>query len=824
MGTAVHLPTEVFDGSSVVKKDLLWTENILSGFSQSHSAQQEPYWQYLALKSGVFRLYPISKLDVSSVYDARLEEWYVNTATSPKSVLIALDTSGSVKGMVLELIRQNSKLLLDTLTDNDFVKVVAFSDKVRELKACPQDKKLNFMRATRRNILALKQLISTTLRPGQKADFESLFDYTFANFWSDVESKKYGSCSKATMILTDGGEINQELIFSKKIAKANKDVRVFTYGQGPEAYSMDNMRELACDHRGLFHEISNFEAIWEQSMRYMGILTDPIALNYYKGYRLSEPNLQPWSKPYFLVISLTCPVIGQKSIDKTTKTFVGVTGIDIPISELDQRGSFLKAWPNVELLMINEKGFLLMSSILDEVKELPLNKTLKVSVGDIIQFLHAEDKKNFVKNVLDGKKELTIKTVQAFENVGLYAYLQNITIYHKSSDKNHVLGNLPVVFVRSSKYGVAVDSDSIFEKSIIKQVNKTVREQMKANKTRKELEWSQKIGFAQWPYCPGRFNWVGMGAEELMLSISKTLGKVQEDPSVCDGLNKKDFDTTQYQNLLGSMFLLHPLLESLSNPEGILMEYFITFGGVSYVSESEMTQTHWWKVNSDPKTSIIYQRALSLTTQSPQSTEFVFASVRPLNFTYEPFVHPDALMNTHCIRADDHSEDIVNVLGLSENPILLNKVLFHKGNHKGAEVAVPYGVFGKVLSITEFDNIIQRTGICSHTEQCYVLDEGGYIVSFFNSLGSRDFSVSGENFAEKNPCFMSHLVEIGIYKLYKNVNNYCSCVKITPEETKSAARRTLFWTTNQLLENFVAAIFWLLSTIRYGIHFSKFLN
>ena len=721
--------------------------------------------------------------------------------------------------MVLELIRQTSKIILETLTDNDFVKVVAFSDKVRELKTCPQGKAPGFLRATKQNILALKQLITTKLVAGQKADFETLFDYVFLRFAKDVTSKKYGSCSKAAMVLTDGGEINQELIFSKKIAKHNSGLRVFTYGQGPEAFDMENMYELGCDHKGLFHAVPNFEAIQEQSHLYMIPLSQPIAVNYFKGYRLSEPTFQPWTKPHFLVISLTCPVVGQKSLDKAaSKTFVGVTGIDIPISELNQRGGFLKAWPNVELLMANEKGFLLTHSLFDELKELPLRKAMKVSLGDAIEFFHATDRSEFLKKIVAGHKELITKKVEAFENVGLYAYLQNITIYHKSSDKNLVLGTLPVAFIQSSKYGISIDSSSVFDDvTILQKINETVLNFIRTNEsTLLEMEWPDKVRFAQWPYCPNRFNWVGISLKELMLSVSATLGEIKEDPSVCDGLNKKDFDTTQFQNLIGSIFMIQPLLKSLSTPGGVLMEYFITFGGVSFVSNPDMAGTDWWKVNSDPKTSIIYQRALSLTTQSPKSSEFVFASVRPSNFTYKFFVHEDALANTRCTRVDDHSEDVLSVLDLREDPIFLNKVLFHTESYEGSEVSVPYAVYGHVLSITEFHKIIRSTGICnSHTEECYVLDEGAFIVSVFNLEGMRSFTSSGENFAEKNPCFMAHLVELGIYRKHAYVNNYCSCVKISPEETKSPARRPAFWTMGQVVQNFITAVFWLFSTIRY---------
>ncbi len=116
-GTSVHIPTDIYHGSLPIKKDLHWTKSVDGIFEEPLHGDPEmlqPTWQYFAMASGVFRLYPMSPFGMSKVYDSRLQDWYINTATTSKTVIIALDSSGSVTGSVYKLIRQTAITLLGT--------------------------------------------------------------------------------------------------------------------------------------------------------------------------------------------------------------------------------------------------------------------------------------------------------------------------------------------------------------------------------------------------------------------------------------------------------------------------------------------------------------------------------------------------------------------------------------------------------------------------------------------------------------------------------------------------------------------------------------
>lgn len=50
---------------------------------------------------------------------------YIQAATSPKDIIIAVDISGSMKGLRLTIAKHTINTILDTLGENDFVNVIA---------------------------------------------------------------------------------------------------------------------------------------------------------------------------------------------------------------------------------------------------------------------------------------------------------------------------------------------------------------------------------------------------------------------------------------------------------------------------------------------------------------------------------------------------------------------------------------------------------------------------------------------------------------------------------------------------------------------------
>lgn len=64
--------------------------------------------------------------------------------------MILLDASGSMSGQSFELAISTVSAILDTLSDNDFVNLIAFSDKTRSVVPCFKDKMVSKKSVLRR--------------------------------------------------------------------------------------------------------------------------------------------------------------------------------------------------------------------------------------------------------------------------------------------------------------------------------------------------------------------------------------------------------------------------------------------------------------------------------------------------------------------------------------------------------------------------------------------------------------------------------------------------------------------------------------------------
>ncbi len=100
------------------------------------------------------------------------------------------------------------------------------------------------------------------------------------------------------MVVTDGGEGNTQAMFQDMGNHVNKDVRVFTYVEGPASYRDYNMQWVACHTKGLFHAVPSMEAVHSSSVKYVAILAKPLAIEYHKVYKLSEALVQRWTTGY----------------------------------------------------------------------------------------------------------------------------------------------------------------------------------------------------------------------------------------------------------------------------------------------------------------------------------------------------------------------------------------------------------------------------------------------------------------------------------------------------------------------------------------------
>lgn len=89
--------------------------------------------------------------------------------------MILLDASGSMSGKSFELAIATVEAILDTLGDNDFVNLIAFSDVTKSVVPCFKDR---MVRAFPDNIKEMKDAVKA-IKCENVANFTSGFEYAF---------------------------------------------------------------------------------------------------------------------------------------------------------------------------------------------------------------------------------------------------------------------------------------------------------------------------------------------------------------------------------------------------------------------------------------------------------------------------------------------------------------------------------------------------------------------------------------------------------------------------------------------------------------------
>lgn len=139
--SAVHVPTNVYERASDVIRAIEWSEKLDPIFVDNYKQDPSLSWQYFGSATGFMRQYPAMSwyMDPVDLFDCRTRSWYIEAATSPKDVLILMDTSGSMTGIRREIARHVINNILDTLGNNDFVNIITFSNVTKEVRINPRE-------------------------------------------------------------------------------------------------------------------------------------------------------------------------------------------------------------------------------------------------------------------------------------------------------------------------------------------------------------------------------------------------------------------------------------------------------------------------------------------------------------------------------------------------------------------------------------------------------------------------------------------------------------------------------------------------------------
>ncbi|PBC33968.1 Voltage-dependent calcium channel subunit alpha-2/delta-3 [Apis cerana cerana] len=318
--SSVHIPTNVYDMSPPVVNDIKKTEILDNIFRQNYESDPALSWQYFGSVTGMLRQYPAMEwktnptLEISAdkaededknedkdknedeeedekeeadIYDCRVRSWFIEAATCSKDMVILMDTSGSMTGMgktigCIQCIQSRTtvSVILDTLSNNDFVTVLSYANETYDVVPCFKDM---LIQATPENVDTFKKALIDVKTEGL-ANLTEAFTKAFSLLNTYRETRGCGadtSCNQLIMLVTDGVPGNLTEVFKTWNWRENDThipVRVFTYLLGKEVTKVREIQWMACLNRGYYTHVHTLEEVREQVLKYIPVVARPMVL------------------------------------------------------------------------------------------------------------------------------------------------------------------------------------------------------------------------------------------------------------------------------------------------------------------------------------------------------------------------------------------------------------------------------------------------------------------------------------------------------------------------------------------------------------------
>uniref|UniRef100_A0A8C1NV62 Calcium channel, voltage-dependent, alpha 2/delta subunit 4b n=1 Tax=Cyprinus carpio TaxID=7962 RepID=A0A8C1NV62_CYPCA len=362
----IQVPTNVYNKDPNILNGVYMSEALNDIFINNFQKDPTLTWQYFGSSSGFFRLYPGIKWtpDANGVvsFDCRNRNWYIQAATSPKDIVIVVDVSGSMKGLKMTIAKHTINTILDTLGENDFVNVIAYTDYVRYVEPCFKG---TLVQADLDNREHFKLLIEELHVKGE-AKVKKAMKESF-RILADARANGQGSlCNQAIMLITDGAMEDFQSVF-EEFNWPDKKVRVFTYLIGRDMTFSENVKWIACNNKGYYTHISTLADVQENVMEYLHVLSRPMVINHDHDIIWTEAYMDSVlfkSKAHSLLLmtSVAMPVFSKKKETLSHGILLGVVGTDVPLLEVMKLaprykysdGKKLKPKPNYNSVDLSE--------------------------------------------------------------------------------------------------------------------------------------------------------------------------------------------------------------------------------------------------------------------------------------------------------------------------------------------------------------------------------------------------------------------------------------------------------------------------------------
>uniref|UniRef100_A0AAX7UCY9 VWFA domain-containing protein n=1 Tax=Astatotilapia calliptera TaxID=8154 RepID=A0AAX7UCY9_ASTCA len=362
----IQVPTNVYNKDPNILNAIYNTEALNDVFIGNFQKDPTLTWQYFGSSTGFFRIYPGIKWTPDSngvvAFDCRNRNWYIQAATSPKDIIIMVDISGSMKGLKMTIAKHTINTILDTLGENDFVNVIAYTDYVRYVEPCFRG---TLVQADLDNREHFKVLVEELHVKGE-AKIKNAMKESF-KILNEARANGQGSmCNQAIMLITDGAMEDFQSVF-EEFNWPERRVRVFTYLIGREMTFAQNTKWIACNNKGYYTHISTLADVQENVMEYLHVLSRPMVINHDHDIIWTEAYMDTVlfttkAQSLLLMTSVAMPVFSKKKETLSHGILLGVVGSDIPLMEvmklapryMYKDGKKLKPKPNYNSVDLSE--------------------------------------------------------------------------------------------------------------------------------------------------------------------------------------------------------------------------------------------------------------------------------------------------------------------------------------------------------------------------------------------------------------------------------------------------------------------------------------
>ncbi|XP_040199381.1 voltage-dependent calcium channel subunit alpha-2/delta-1 isoform X6 [Rana temporaria] len=737
--SAVHIPTDIYEGSTIVLNELNWTAALDEVFKKNSAEDKTLLWQVFGSATGLARYYPASPwVDKSrtpnkiDLYDVRRRPWYIQGAASPKDMLILVDVSGSVSGLTLKLIRTSVTEMLETLSDDDFVNVAAFNSNAHDVSCFH-----HLVQANVRNKKVLKEAVNNITAKGT-TDYKQGFKFAFDQLRNTNVSR--ANCNKIIMLFTDGGEDKATETF--KLYNKNKTVRVFTFSVGQHNYDKGPIQWMACENKGYYYEIPSIGAIRINTQEYLDVLGRPMVLAREKAKQVQWTNVYLDALELGLVITGTLPVFNLTGDRKENKNqlILGVMGVDVSLKDIQRLTPRFTLCPNGYYFALDPNGYVLLHPNL-QPKE-------PVTLDFLDAELENEHKVEIRTKMIDG--EIGERTFQTLVKSQDERYIDKANRTYTWGPVNGTDYSLALVLPSYSFYYIKAKLEDTMTQS------KSKKSRMKDCETLKPEQFDEAGAtyLAPREYCTDLP--ISNNNTEFLVNFNNYIDTKTPSYKECNKelINRALLDAGLSYDLVQNHWK-GPL------PEGVTARFVSTDGGITRVYPKSAGE-YWFE---DPETyeDSFYKRSLD-------NDIYIFTA---------PFFNRTGLASF-------------------DNGIMVSKAVEITIEGKLLKPAVVGVKIDIDIWMRNFTNATAKEpckidDVCnckmdSSQLDCVILDDGGFLL--MSNQKSYNSQI-GKFFGEIDPSLMKKLVNISVYAFNKSYD-YQSVCDPGEEPAKTAAPRSVF--------------------------------